>query len=265
VAANHRLLDHYSVISSLVCPNSSEISLSKVENQVQLHLQWNGSNEILIGDLLWRLFNTICLLSFSTFSFVLPIGLENGDSLLIDVSFALLLCVGLYGMLVIKLVYGEAVIIDNGQDDGMVDDSVPVYTFLVTLLSVFPAMLLTSILWYIEWRFHLLGSFAVALIPMFLSNAMFMFACGTPFIFKLLRLFPDAGFVDGFAVFWTGVGGICIISPLFIFEILLIYHMDKIRFVFVIVFILLCGCFCVFLDVQDAISPALRFLTTNGS
>jgi hypothetical protein len=119
-----------------------------------------------------------------------------------------------------------------------------IFTFMLTMLSFFPATLLTTVLWYLQWRFHLLGSFAIALFPMFISNAMFIFSCITPYIFRHFILFQNP-FLDFMETLFMGLAGCCFISPLFVFEVLLIYHMDKMKFLWVIVFIPLWLFLCV--------------------
>jgi hypothetical protein len=197
--------------------------------------------------LVWRFFNSLCLLLFPVFTFLLPAGLEKGDNALIDSSFAFLMLAGCYGMFVMRIVFKEAKTMDNWQDDvGREDNDIILLTLIITMLSFFPALFLTTILWYIQWRFHVLGSFTIALIPMFISNAMFMFACITPYVLRRMFLFQNGGFIDGVEAGFGGLAGFCFISPFFIFEVLLVYHFEKMKYMYVIVFIPLWIVLCIF-------------------
>eukprot|EP00475_Leptophrys_vorax_P006387 TRINITY_DN1394_c0_g7_i1.p1 TRINITY_DN1394_c0_g7~~TRINITY_DN1394_c0_g7_i1.p1 ORF type:complete len:410 (+),score=86.92 TRINITY_DN1394_c0_g7_i1:165-1232(+) len=229
--------------------------------------RWNfiyGSMSFVKHDsrwaILWRLFNTFCLCLWMIFTFLFPIALDSGDNLKVNFSFVVFICSGCYGLFIMFLVFRESRIRQRWDNDvGDNDSDVVNFTTSITFLSMVPAAFITAIMWFVQWRFSLIGSYTCAMIPMFISNALFVCGCLTPHVFRKFWIFNDFATTGEICV--VGIGACIIISPFITFEVLLLYHMDQLRFLSVIVFIplwfallVLCcgGCFICCLDADDS-------------
>eukprot|EP00475_Leptophrys_vorax_P024391 TRINITY_DN3365_c0_g1_i2.p1 TRINITY_DN3365_c0_g1~~TRINITY_DN3365_c0_g1_i2.p1 ORF type:complete len:168 (-),score=33.74 TRINITY_DN3365_c0_g1_i2:91-594(-) len=136
--------------------------------------------------------------------------------------------------------------IDEWDDAvGMPNNDSIVFSTAIAFVSMFPSALLSAILWFVQSRFSALGSYTLAMVPVFISNAHFVFMACMPTVYKRFWIFFDhLPRVEEELL--MGLASCCFVSPFVTFEILLLYHMDKFRFLFVIIFIPLWVWLCLF-------------------
>jgi hypothetical protein len=186
--------------------------------------------------LIWRIFNTLCLSLWIAFTVILPIGLGQGSESLIYASFVLMILSGVYGMFIVRLTWRTIL---NPQDYNETE----LLGFMTSVLSMAPTMFLSAILWFLQWKFNVIGSYTNALIPFFISNAIMLFSpLSITILLKILPPWRPANqdqprplnFENGMLLF---VATLFIVVPLIIFEVLLLLHMEQSRFSFTVVFI----------------------------
>jgi hypothetical protein len=218
--------------------------------KTRFNLIWN-SMEIVprrsFFAVLWRLVNSMFLLLFICFTISFPISVDLGIGLTINQNLLLLLGAGAYCTCVIApLSIREFATQDVGD---MVGGFAPLHdaAFFGTMFSVVPGLALTALMFYLKLVKGMQYSFVIAMIPMFTSHcAIVCMSCigGTvkSCCHRYLYVFYSLD-----SIFCLTLLGIGAISPVIVFEVLLLYHLEAQRFSYVIAFIpmwILTCCLC---------------------
>jgi hypothetical protein len=203
----------------------------------------------------WRIFNTLCLCMWVGFTITLPIALDGGSTSLLWVSYFLMICSGLYALFISKLIWDRV----NTQNEGLYNAGD--VGLAITPLWMVPGILVTGILWFIQWNYQSIGSYKNALIPFFISQGLMLCSPVTTncLVKRVLWRAQQGQRINSEDIFAMTMMTCCILAPLITFEVLLMYHMDSSRFSAVIVFIPLwimlgiAGCvgtfvFCVYIS-----------------